>query len=89
MREVSRRISGQSSPAAIVAPPGDEKMVQAILEFLVWIENIKGLTLCQAFKPQYDWYMPAFDNKERLAREFLAKQPASTPQETQGEERPK
>ena len=27
--------------------------------------------LCAALKPQFDWYMPAFANKERLVHEFM------------------
>jgi hypothetical protein len=27
--------------------------------------------LCHAFKPQFDWYMPALANKEALVHEFL------------------
>lgn len=71
MREVPQRISLPEATATLALPPGREELAKAMHEFLVWIEYAKGLTLCQAFKPQYDWYMPAFANKENLAREFL------------------
>ncbi len=70
--EVTEQITQQVAGTAIAEPPEDEAAVRGMLEFLQWIEKSKGLTLCQAFKPQYDWFVPAFANKERLAREFLA-----------------
>jgi hypothetical protein len=35
--------------------------------------------LCQAFKPQYDGYIPARANKAELAREFLGTKAATGP----------
>lgn len=58
--------------SALATKPGREDLTPTLLEFLVWIEHSKGLTLCHAFKPQYDWYMPSFANKEQLARDFLS-----------------
>lgn len=48
-----------------------EEMARTILAFLAWLEQTKELRLCQAFKPQYDWYMPAYSDQGELAREFL------------------
>jgi hypothetical protein len=49
--------------------------------FLVWLEENKKLMLCAAFKPQFDWYMPAFANKERLVHEFMQEELAHPKQE--------
>lgn len=72
MGDIYRRISSRgfvSSPGAT----GEADLGQILIDFLVWIEQDRNLTLCQAFKPQYDWYMPAFAAKENLASEFLGK----------------
>jgi len=79
MKEVSRQASPQESAPLSAVPHGRDKLVETMLEFLVWIENSRGLMLCQAFKPQYDWYMPALGDKERLAREFLGMKAATGP----------
>jgi hypothetical protein len=62
---------------------GGEKL-RTLSEFLTWIENSKGLTLCQAFQPQYDWYMRAFANKENLAKEFLRTRRPADPDQQDG-----
>ncbi len=71
MDEVLRRVTRQDAAAALISPQERENAVQVMLEFLAWLEKSKDLTLCQAFKPQFDWYMPSSANKERLAHEFL------------------
>ena len=79
MKEVSRQTSPQESASSPAVPHGRDKLVETMLEFLLWMEESKGLRLCQAFKPQYDWYMPALGDKERLAREFLGMKVATGP----------
>jgi hypothetical protein len=69
--DLLQNLSRQDSAVSITPPGPNDQNAQAMLEFLVWLEQAKGLTLCRAFKPQYDWYMPALSNKEKLAREFL------------------
>lgn len=64
-------------PTSASAGSGPEEMTQTILAFLAWLEQTKQLRLCQAFKPQYDWYMPAYSDKGKLAREFLGKRRAA------------
>lgn len=66
-------------PAASIAAGRREELVQTIDEFLSWLESSKGLRLCEAFKPQYDWYSPVLANKRSLAREFLGKR--ATPEQ--------
>jgi len=73
MEDVLQQISIQKPTASFAMPLAREELTQAMLEFLVWVEQNKNLTLCQPFKPQYDWYMPTFANKERLVREFLGR----------------
>ncbi|MDP2433909.1 MAG: hypothetical protein Q8O33_18080 [Pseudomonadota bacterium] len=58
-------------PTTTAATIGREEMTRTMLAFLAWLEQTKELRLCQAFKPQYDWYMPAYSDKGELAREFL------------------
>jgi len=48
-----------------------DELAQSMFDFLVWLEENKKLMLCAAFKPQFDWYMPTFANKERLVHEFM------------------
>lgn len=78
MREMSRRISLRESASSFAVPIGRDQLVETLLEFLAWIEKSRGLKLCEAFKPQYDWYMPVILNKEKLAQEFLAKKASSS-----------
>lgn len=73
MENVLQRLPQQESTASTSARARREEVALALLEFLAWIEKSKGLVLCQAFKPQYDWYMPAFANNENLVRDFLGK----------------
>lgn len=42
-------------------------------QFLVWLEDAKGLVLCQEFKPKYDWYTRVPTDKKTLANEFPGK----------------
>ncbi len=39
--------------------------------FLEWLEKQKGLRLCAAYKPQYEWYAPICTSKEELLLEFF------------------
>ena len=50
---------------------GGEGAVRTIGDFLEWLETSRGMRLCVAFKPQYDWYVPVPANIGALAREFL------------------
>jgi hypothetical protein len=70
MKDVLQKITRQEVMSMYTKPEND-RMAEAMHEFLTWLEQNKGLTLCHAFKPQYDWYMPAFANKQKLAHEFL------------------
>jgi hypothetical protein len=56
------------------APHDREEQAAMLARFLNWLEMTQGMTLCQPFKPQFDWYMPALANKDVLAREFLGGQ---------------
>ena len=58
-------------PVAINFKMERDELAESMFNFLVWLEENKNLLLCAAFKPQFDWYMPAFANKERLVREFM------------------
>lgn len=70
MRALSRRMHAQAS-APVYAPPKRDELEQTLQDFLAWVEQSKGLSLCEAFKPQYDWYMPTIISKQSLVREFL------------------
>ena len=59
---------------APVFTPGSEGTARTIGDFLEWLETSRGLRLCVAFKPQYDWYVPVPANIGALAREFLGNQ---------------
>ena len=58
-----------------------DELAQSMFDFLVWLEENKKLVLCAAFKPQFDWYMPAFANKERLVHEFMQEELVQPKQE--------
>jgi hypothetical protein len=73
MKEALQHLSREDSAIAITPSGSDAQLAQTMHDFLVWLEQTKALTLCHPFKPQYDWYMPAFSNKEKLVREFLGK----------------
>ncbi len=62
-----RRVTRQGAAATLISPREREEAVQVMLDFLAWLEKSKDLTLCHAFKPQFDWYMPTSANRERLA----------------------
>ena len=79
MKEVSRQTPPQESTSSLAVPFGRDTLAETMLEFLLWMEESKGLRLCQAFKPQHDWYMPALADVERLAREFLGMKAATGP----------
>jgi hypothetical protein len=72
MRELSQRVYALEDAPTGTQLEGDE-LQRALLDFLKWAEQSKGLALCQAFKPQYDWYMPTITSKENLVREYLGK----------------
>jgi hypothetical protein len=65
------------STIAVREPPLDkhEGVAQTISAFLAWLETDKGLRLCEAFKPQYDWYSPVAVSHKCLARQFLRDAP--------------
>ncbi len=67
MSGISTRIA---LPGPVLAPSG-EALVRVIGEFLAWLELNKGLRLCEAYKPQYDWYVPIPTKAGPLALEFL------------------
>ena len=66
-----------TSPRAAETLPlfmlGSEKTLRTINEFFKWLETSKGLRLCEAYKPKYDWYVPVPANLKSLTREFLGK----------------
>ncbi len=70
MKDVLQKISRQEVMPKF-SKSSNEGMAETLHDFLTWLEQNKGLTLCNAFRPQFDWYMPAFANKEKLAHEFL------------------
>jgi len=70
MKDLSNKISPYESMSMYAIASGDGYH-ESMREFLIWLEEYKGLTLCHAFKPQFDWYMPALANKEALVHEFL------------------
>jgi hypothetical protein len=77
MEESMQKAAKKETVVSISLPSQDEQLEQAMHEFLLWLEHTKGLKLCNPFKPQYDWYMPSFISKQKLAREYLnAMQPA-------------
>lgn len=85
MKDALQRMSHQAAPAQMAMAGGHEEHTRVLSEFLAWLEKTQGLTLCLAFKPQYDWYMPALANKQRLANEFIGATKAM-PRETFGSE---
>lgn len=46
--------------------------LQIITDFLKWVEQEKGLVLCEPYKPKYDWYTPVLFQPKHLAAAFLA-----------------
>jgi hypothetical protein len=74
MKEVLRQNNSNVVVGAIKMQQERGDPARSMIDFLVWLEENKGLTLCSAFKPQFDWYMPALANKERLVHEFIAEQ---------------
>jgi hypothetical protein len=44
---------------------------EAIKDFLNWVEQEKGLVLCEPYKPKYGWYSPSIISIERLVLEFF------------------
>lgn len=76
--------SGGTSESGGSAASTHEAAAQTIRDFLAWLEACKGLRLCEAFKPRYDWYTPVPFNCEHLTREFLGS--AKTPAEPNNQE---
>lgn len=72
MKEQLRHNNSNVVVGAITMQQERGDPARSMIDFLVWLEENKGLTLCSAFKPQFDWYMPAMANKERLVHEFIA-----------------
>jgi len=81
MNEILRHNKPDVTVGAVTMKLERGDLAQSMFDFLVWLEENKGLTLCSAFKPQFDWYMPAMANKERLAHEFIAEQLGQTRKE--------
>ena len=71
MGEVLERLLRSESAVAIDPSKGSEELAAMLTGFLNWLEMSRGMTLCQAFKPEFDWYMPTLINKAKLAHEFL------------------
>lgn len=44
---------------------------QLLRDFLEWAEREKGLVLCEAYKPKYDWYTPIAYHSRSLVEKFL------------------
>lgn len=74
---MAESVSRLVSTIAVREPSPDkrERVAQTISAFLAWLETDKGLRLCEAFKPQYDWYSPVAVSHTRLARQFLGDAP--------------
>ena len=72
MKEVLRHNKSNVVVGAITMQQERGELARLMIDLLVWLEENKGLTLCTAFKPQFDWYMSALANKERLVHEFIA-----------------
>jgi hypothetical protein len=81
MKETLQQKKLNEGPVAINIKKEREELAQSMFTFLVWLEENKKLMLCAAFKPQFDWYMPAFANKERLVHEFMQEELAHPKQE--------
>lgn len=53
-------------------------LAQAITLFLEWAEKQKGMSLCEAYKPQYSWYVPMIHtSKKQLLQEYFGIDPAA------------
>lgn len=72
MKEILRHNKSNVVVGAITMQQERGDLALSMIDFLAWLEENKGLTLCTAFKPEFDWYMPALANKEKLAHEFIA-----------------
>lgn len=72
MRTMSRRVHAKKD-VPVYPPIRRDELERTLRDFLSWMEQSKDLSLCQAFKPQYDWYMPTITSKESLVREYLHK----------------
>jgi hypothetical protein len=71
MKENLQKTKLNDGVVAIKMKNEHDELAQSMFNFLVWLEENKKLVLCSAFKPQFDWYMPAFAKKERLVHEFM------------------
>jgi hypothetical protein len=71
MVDVPQAIEHQATIKELSTPLEQAGTEEMLFTFLNWLEQAQGLTLCHAFKPQFDWYTPAFANKEKLASEFF------------------
>lgn len=71
MKDTLQHNKLNEGPVAINLKKERDEQAQSMFHFLIWLEENKKLVLCAAFKPQFDWYMPAFANKERLIHEFI------------------
>lgn len=81
MKEILQYKMINEGPVAINIKKERDELAQSMFDFLVWLEENKKLMLCTAFKPQFDWYMPAFANKERLVHEFMQEELGQSKQE--------
>ncbi|TCV85400.1 hypothetical protein [Sulfurirhabdus autotrophica] len=52
----------------------NEDFITNASNFLLWLEKEKGLRLCSAYKPQYEWYVPANFRIENLVNQFIDSQ---------------
>ncbi len=51
-----------------------EEFLSNASDFFLWLEKEKGLRLCNAYKPQYEWYSPANCSVENLIDQFINSQ---------------
>ena len=64
----------QSAVAPInsaLRPEAPPDLSQLLRDFLEWAQQEKGLVLCEAYKPKYDWYTPIAYHSRILVEKFL------------------
>lgn len=62
-------VSDTQIPASGIKYAGEASRI--ITDFLKWVEQEKGLVLCEPYKPQYDWFIPILQRSKDLAADFL------------------
>ena len=50
---------------------GKVDIAPVLEDFLEWLESEKGLTLCEPYKPKYNWYVPVSFNPGVLLSLYL------------------